>query len=224
MTYYILRNGERLGPCSEEQVRQLLVAGQIQAGDLAWREGLAEWRPLGPLLGGPAVPPPPPSTGGPDLARSGLGLLKGCLMIFGALSAIGLVLGAIAFGIFAYIGTGTDRSSKEYVDAAVPQIVSNWSTDELMNRVAPSYLSMFKRADMDKLFQSFSKLGSLQKYNGSTGSSNFNFGSSGVEITAKYVAQASFQNGDATFNVYLVRVDGKWMIAGFHLESSAFLK
>ena len=47
MQIYILPNGEQQGPFSPDQVKGYLAIGQYQYSDLAWREGMAEWQPLG---------------------------------------------------------------------------------------------------------------------------------------------------------------------------------
>ncbi|MEX1117419.1 MAG: GYF domain-containing protein, partial [Terrimicrobiaceae bacterium] len=43
---FISRNREQLGQFSEEEVRAGLQSGKFFATDLAWKEGLAEWKPL----------------------------------------------------------------------------------------------------------------------------------------------------------------------------------
>ena len=71
------RAGQNLGPYSIEQIRQMLVAGQIQPADLAHYEGLAQWTSVGelPNLHPPvsaAIPPMLQSTPPPTVApRSG---------------------------------------------------------------------------------------------------------------------------------------------------------
>jgi hypothetical protein len=65
MEIYVARDGNRLGPYSDEEVRRQLAAGTLLSTDLAWTEGLTAWVPLGSLPGltAPAggAPPPPPA-------------------------------------------------------------------------------------------------------------------------------------------------------------------
>jgi uncharacterized RDD family membrane protein YckC len=79
MEIWIGRDGERLGPYPEADVRQWLREGKMTGADLAWREGLADWQPLSVLMPdamptpadatAAAVPPPPPaSTPAPSYA------------------------------------------------------------------------------------------------------------------------------------------------------------
>jgi hypothetical protein len=76
MEIYVAREGNRLGPFSEEEVRRQIAAGTLLSTDLAWTEGLASWVPLGSLPGltvtpgGAPLPAPPPpvhiyAAGGP---------------------------------------------------------------------------------------------------------------------------------------------------------------
>jgi hypothetical protein len=229
MNFYLFHNGAQVGPFTEAALREMLANGQATPDMLAWREGMPDWAPLGQLLGQPAVPasafiPHVPAAPAAKSSSDPLRILKGCLMGFGVLAAVVAVVGALGFGLIAFFGTGFDKSSKAYVDDAVPQIVSNWSADELTRRVAPEYMQLFKKADIESLFQKMSqRLGPMQKYGGSTGDSKMNFSSGGGTVSATYVCHATFKGGDATINVVLVRSQGQWMIAGFHVESSAFL-
>jgi len=65
---FMIRHGDReLGPYSEPEVRNRLIAGSVQLSDLALAEGATEWVPLGSFAQFattyrqmPPVPPPPP--------------------------------------------------------------------------------------------------------------------------------------------------------------------
>jgi uncharacterized RDD family membrane protein YckC len=79
MRYYVGQDGKQLGPFEDAQVRALLAAGSLRRTDLGWREGLAEWQPLGQLfpLDESAPPPvpgafvPPPQAGAPIFQGQG---------------------------------------------------------------------------------------------------------------------------------------------------------
>jgi len=63
MDTYIHRNNLQQGPYTDEQLRELLANSGVSLEDLAWREGLAEWRPLKTFFsssptGVPPVPEP----------------------------------------------------------------------------------------------------------------------------------------------------------------------
>ncbi len=41
--WYYLKQGQRHGPTSDQELRKLVESGQLQASDLVWRQGLPEW-------------------------------------------------------------------------------------------------------------------------------------------------------------------------------------
>jgi hypothetical protein len=50
MNILIHRNGEQYGPYGLEEVREHLRGGAISADDLAWADGMPDWRPLREIL------------------------------------------------------------------------------------------------------------------------------------------------------------------------------
>jgi hypothetical protein len=137
---WIGRGNDQLGPHPLERIRQLSAAGRLQAEDLLWWDGLAEWTPRDaalPLLGievaaAPATPPPlprsptpPPSAVDPAQREAALAQAERVLAAPGpaAQSAerarallwgfMGLVMFAvIAAAAFAYLrAPGTPRPS-----------------------------------------------------------------------------------------------------------------
>ena len=47
--WYYARNGQQAGPISLDALRAMVAAGQLSSGDLVWREGMPDWKPLGSL-------------------------------------------------------------------------------------------------------------------------------------------------------------------------------
>lgn len=62
MDYNIARDGQQLGVFSESQIRANLINGTCQPTDVAWCEGMTDWKPLSELFpaGMAATPPPAP--------------------------------------------------------------------------------------------------------------------------------------------------------------------
>jgi hypothetical protein len=97
---YLLIDGQQAGPYTEEQVRQSIAEGHIPADQLAWHEGLTEWKPLPTLTAMPYQPQPPPfvpsiptqPTSVPSrrdiLLKTGLALVFICLGLFLSLSIV----------------------------------------------------------------------------------------------------------------------------------------
>jgi hypothetical protein len=66
MQLFISRQGVQEGPFSVDQIRSWMQAGQLPPNTPAWREGLADWQPVGQILGLPAPGPSPgPQPGNP---------------------------------------------------------------------------------------------------------------------------------------------------------------
>lgn len=59
--FYVASGGQKQGPYTASILRQRFSAGLIGRDDLAWKEGLSSWSPLGGLISLPA--PSVPSTG-----------------------------------------------------------------------------------------------------------------------------------------------------------------
>jgi hypothetical protein len=60
--WYYTVQGQRFGPVSFEQLKQVAESGQLQASDMVWKDGMAQWAVASQVKGLiPAVMPPPPS-------------------------------------------------------------------------------------------------------------------------------------------------------------------
>lgn len=62
MQIYLARNNQQAGPYTLEQLNQMLASQQVLLTDLAWHEGMTEWRALGELTQGKLVYQPVNST------------------------------------------------------------------------------------------------------------------------------------------------------------------
>ncbi|MDD5395560.1 MAG: GYF domain-containing protein [Thiothrix sp.] len=94
MQFNISRDGQQYGPYGEDEVRTMLEQGQLLSSDLAWKEGMADWRPLSQILpqrgealaSATRVAPPPPAT-------KASGSIKGCVLSFDPMSGQGYISG-----------------------------------------------------------------------------------------------------------------------------------
>lgn len=58
--YYVQRGDGYDGPYTTEALRQLMIAGKIQANSLIWKEGMPGWEPYAQVLRAASIPPPLP--------------------------------------------------------------------------------------------------------------------------------------------------------------------
>ncbi|HCN76993.1 MAG TPA: hypothetical protein DIT13_07350 [Verrucomicrobiales bacterium] len=63
MHFHITKDGQQFGPLPVDEIRQRIAAGYFSEDDLAWTEGMADWRPLREALPAPLAPPPIYQTG-----------------------------------------------------------------------------------------------------------------------------------------------------------------
>jgi len=47
---YLGRDGQTLGPYSDQQLRKFLAEGRVADNDLVWREGKPDWRPVSEVV------------------------------------------------------------------------------------------------------------------------------------------------------------------------------
>jgi len=69
--YFVLINGQQMGPCDLNALRQMAASGQVNAQTMAWAQGMPQWAAMGSipalasLFQAPptpgSVPPPPPT-------------------------------------------------------------------------------------------------------------------------------------------------------------------
>ena len=83
MDIYLLKNDSKLGPYSEIQVHEMLDAGVTSSTDMAWREGLTEWIPLGLIVvgAGPTVLQNPSDLAVTGINRKGFRVMVGLSIV-----------------------------------------------------------------------------------------------------------------------------------------------
>jgi hypothetical protein len=151
--------------------------------------------------------------------------MKKVFTILGVFFAVIIVIFIIAAAIFIPRTLRLDREATAYIQDAVPKIVTNWSSQELVDRATPELIDAAKsRDEIDRLFVMFRQLGSfkhLDKPEGTVVSSAFT--GTGTVTVGNYSAHAEFEKGPATIMIQLRRVKETWLITGFRINSDVFL-
>jgi hypothetical protein len=139
----------------------------------------------------------------------------------GVVAAIAIVAMVIGGVVVAKKGLALDADAKTYVDGAVVAICSKWDQQQLIDRASPELLAAAKPGELAALFEKLSSAGPLSKYEGANGQASVMIYNGNSKITAKYIAKALFAHGEATIDISLIQNDGKWQIAGFHVNIAA---
>lgn len=60
MEWFYIKDGEQVGPFSQEELLNKKNSGEVAPTDMVWREGMAEWQPIQQLteFGGSGAPAP----------------------------------------------------------------------------------------------------------------------------------------------------------------------
>jgi hypothetical protein len=149
--------------------------------------------------------------------------------IFGlvAVGAIVLVAGGIGVFWIARTGSALDAESRAYVDDAVLAISTHWNKDELISRAGPQLTQIVnsKPQELDSVFNAASVgLGTLTQYQGAKGEARMSATTqAGAVISANYIATAQYEKGAAQLRIALLKVDGRWKISVFFIDSAAMM-
>jgi hypothetical protein len=146
--------------------------------------------------------------------------MKKFFIVLGSIFLALIVLGAIGIAVVAVRGTALDKEGKAYVDAAIPAIVTTWSEKELLDRASPEFKQAGTVDQLDRMFRWFSSLGRLQKCEPAQGQAIMQ---TGRMTTGQYTAKATFEKGEATIQLTLIKHGNQWQIGGFHVDSPAFV-
>lgn len=147
--------------------------------------------------------------------------MRKLLTILGTITLTVIVLGVAGIGVLAYRGHTLDTESKAFVDRTVPVMIAHWSDAQLLDRLTPAQRASITPAQLASLAAAFSRLGPLVQYEGATGQASLAYTTgSGSVVSAAYVVKAQFSAGTATIRVTVVKRDGHWMFAGFHVDAA----
>jgi hypothetical protein len=137
----------------------------------------------------------------------------------GVFAAFVIVAGGIGIFILARNGAVLDQASKAYTQDAVVAIASHWDAGELWKRASPHLRQTASFDRMRGLMSAAQRaLGAMREYRDSKGQSLMAMTNARSTVSARYVAAARFDRGDALFRVMLVKDGDAWMIEGFHID------
>jgi hypothetical protein len=152
-------------------------------------------------------------------------MVKKVLFVLAGIFGLLVVGGVVGIAMLAAKGNALDKESKQYVDAAIPAITSQWDIAEIQKRASPEFKAAVNDEDLAKLVRMFQRLGKFKAYNGAKGDANMSVTSQrGRVISAAYVGSADFDTGPAEIKVSLIKHGNQWQILGIHINSRVFLE
>lgn len=153
--------------------------------------------------------------------------MKKILSIIGSFFLVLVLLIASFFLYASYQKRGLDASSKAYIEANVPPIVTGWSKDELVKRSTPQFVKIFNENpnQLDSFFKKFSKLGAMRSVDDVKGNVDVSVTTrDGKVIHALYLIYATFENGKSIITIQLIQSPSiQWEINSFNINSPIFL-
>ena len=143
---------------------------------------------------------------------------------FGIFAGSVVIAAVVGFGYLAYKGSSLDKESKSYANGAVLAITSHWDAHALTSRASPNLTRSINADQLSSMFDWFNVLGPLIESQDCTGGSSIAaFAGKPTSITARYTCNEKYQQGAATINVALVKIDNVWTVNGFHVSSPVLL-
>lgn len=138
------------------------------------------------------------------------------------LSIIAMVAIAVGFSI------RQDRHAREYVVTAIPAIYKDWNFGEIKSRAAAQLRDdpQFNSAGPPMFEMLRNTFGPLQKADEPQGSAGYGWGDGAPArgTYGDYVAHATFAKAEAELELFVVKENGEWRIAGFHVNSPALVQ
>ncbi len=148
--------------------------------------------------------------------------MKKSLLILGGIAVIAVVSGILYFKYVGLSPVEVQKSAHAYVDGSIPEIVTDWDPEKLIDRASPGLLQAGTRETFNGLFAVLSdKLGNLKAYKGSTGQISMSPSITGMRVSGIYVGNAVFEKAPAEILCGLVSNDGQWRIDEFRVKSPA---
>jgi hypothetical protein len=148
-------------------------------------------------------------------------ILIGC----GAISIVLLLIAGVVALIFIPRSMRLGNEATAYIEDAVPQIANTWNPQALIDRASPELLAAVKsQDDWERLFTAYRQLGRLHKLEKPTGNvTSGAFSQTGSFTIGQYMANATFENGQAQVRIQVRRVGDTWKIDAFQINSDLFL-
>jgi hypothetical protein len=111
-----------------------------------------------------------------------------------------------------------DNEAREFINTTILGLFADWNNRDFLTHTSNELRQNLTDEQLHKINLIFRRLGKLLNYHGAYG---------GVSITrwhirVRYKAQASFQNGQFTATITLIKRQGNWAIGRFEYQYAFF--
>ena len=200
MIYQLARNGARLGTYAEDKLAEALASGELQPADLAWCEGMADWRPLADIVASKAgvaaapglpppmpVPPPMPFIGTSGMATASLvcGIISVCGGFITGLPAI--IFGVLALNRINKSGGRIGGKGQAITGIALGGVLMIFGTAVLAGLMVPAFHGAQEKARQVEAAKNAREIIiAMKSYAGDHGGAYLDAGPSGPKTANEY--------------------------------------
>ena len=139
---------------------------------------------------------------------------------YGIAAAILTMMTIACIGYVACASLILNNEGKAYSNTAMVAITQSWDARALVDRAAPELMKSTDAPHLRLLFDRFETLGPMVKALDCSGGTSANYNPAmATVITGYYTCAAVYQKHTAIVRIWLHKVDGRWMINGFRVES-----
>ena len=140
-------------------------------------------------------------------------------MVLGGIFLAILLVGIAFYGYTALSGKSLDRESKAWVDKIVPEVVSSWDSQKLIDNGSSEFLQVSSTENIKAGFsQLVDQFGSMKTYVESKGEAGIHLNNFSQTITAEYTAEVQFEKGTAEIYIQGIKENNQWKVRNFQVS------
>jgi len=133
------------------------------------------------------------------------------------ITLIGLVIISISLGAINL--RQMDKETRDFINTTMLDLFVDWNNSEFLTYTSNEFREKLTNEQLSKINLVFERLGNLLNYHGAEGGVSRN---NYWDISVRYKVQASFQNGQFSATITLIKQQEKWTISRFEYQYSFF--
>jgi len=112
-----------------------------------------------------------------------------------------------------------DKETREFINTTMLGLFVDWNNSEFLTYTSNEFRQNLTNEQLSKINLVFQRLGNLLNYHGAQGGVSRN---NDWDISVRYKVHASFQNGQITAIITLIKWQEKWTIGRFEYQYAFF--